>query len=243
MKIHESHLYSAPIHHFFLSIKMDRLLTSESLHMYMKRREKDEIRQEIREISDADHPPKSCLACGNKKYHRKSYYKRDLFELGDPATSRIVRYEAVTWECNKCKASFSVPDTRIPPRTKYMESVIEYARWRILKKGDSANRISEDLMNVHNVDACPATVASWVKENRKDEDLPQEFNEKLKKNEFSGVISTDGTFKAVNPKKNEEKANKDERLFLQVTRLEDGRLGAYWRVVNRSTKHENSSSD
>ncbi len=197
---------------------------------------KKNIRVEIKEVSEADNPPKGCPSCGSEEYVRKTYYYRELYELGDINTQRKIKYEAVTWECNQCGVSFSVDVPNIPPRTKFMPSVVEYSRHRILKKGDSARRVSEDLNELHNVPVSAVTVNSWVKEDIDEENPPNEFNSEMDEKDFSGVMSVDGTFKSVKAKKNARRGDGSGPLLLHLTRLEDGRLAAYWHKVNPKKK-------
>jgi hypothetical protein len=193
-------------------------------------------KMEIKELSDANNPPEGCPHCGSPNYSRLTYHYRELFELGDLETIRKVRYETITWKCTECDASFITDNRSVPNNTQYMPSVVEYAKYRVLKKGDSARRVAEDLNTLHNVRVSATTVNSWITGGDIDEELPTEFESSLKKEEFSGIMSVDGTFKSVQQKKNDPKKEEGELSLLHVTRLEDGRLVVYWHPENVKKK-------
>ncbi len=116
------------------------------------------VRVDIREISDADDPPKTCPHCKTPKYSRASYKYRDIQDLGEPGVRRIVRYEKVVWICKKCKTSFTLKNSEIFERHPYMPGVIKYVTHRVLNKGDSARRVLSDLRELHNVDVTISTL-------------------------------------------------------------------------------------
>mgnify|MGYP006292252009 CR=1 FL=1 len=193
-------------------------------------------KMEIKELSDADTPPEGCPHCGSPNYSRLTYHYRELFELGDFETIRKVRYETITWKCTECNASFITDNRSVPNNTQYMPSVVNYAKHRILKKGDSGTRVAEDLNTLHNVRISATTVNSWIKGEDNEEKLPTKFDTALKKEEFSGIMSVDGTFKSVKPKKNDPKKKEGELSLLHLTRLKDGRLVVYWHPENVKKK-------
>jgi len=201
------------------------------------------VHTEITEISDADRPPKSCPSCGSSQYRRKTYYFRDLYALGDIRTKRIVRYEAVTWECKDCNATFHVDYPEIPGNSPYLPSVVEYALYRIKKKGDSGRRVAEDLNVLHHVEVTAATVNSWVhpKKGKEKSNVPTEFDADDTVEDFSKVMAIDGTFKAVKQKKNDRPKDPKAPSCLYLTRLEDGRLAAYWHGEKRKKKSKDFS--
>ncbi len=187
-------------------------------------------RVETREISDADDPPAGCPNCQDPEYTRKTYYIRELQEMGEPGVTRRVRYEAVTWECKACGATFRVPLPGIPPRTPFMPGVLEYARRRVLEKGDSARRVAADLNELHHVEVSDRTVNAWINAESVTEAglLETSFDGEPAVQDFSGALSVDGTFKAVNVKKKRPPAGESGEYCLFVTQLPGGRLAAYW---------------
>jgi len=204
------------------------------------------VRTETREISDADSPPKSCPHCQSTDFTRVSYYFRTLQEMGSPAIARRIRYEAITWECNACHASFAIHNPLVPMRSAYMPEIIEYATHRVLNKGDSARRVGEDLRILHQVEISEDTILGWINKKTNPEksspasspvkSFPTEFSEKEIDTEFSGVMGIDGTFKAVKAKKNEPPRDGRELHLLHLTHLEDGRLVAYWHAEKPKKK-------
>ena len=204
---------------------------------------KSNIRTEIREISDADCPPKHCPKCSGSNFIRKSYYIRELQDLGDPSVIRRVRYESVIWLCKDCGTTFTIKDDTIPYRSTYMPSVINYTTTRILKKGDSARRVTNDLHELHHVDVSLANVLSWVNDAGHRENIPLEFENKIDPSKFSGVLGVDGTFKAVKAKKNDLRGDENKQLLLHLTHLQDGRLVAYWQMEKMKKKSPHSSKN
>jgi len=209
------------------------------------------VREEWRDISDADTPPTCCPSCGAQEYTRSTYYFRDLQELGSLALARKVRYEAVTWKCKHCQILFAFHNPMIPLRTPYMPEIVEYAKHRVIKKGDSARRVAEDLKLLHNVTISEDTILTWVNpkpkspESKTKASLPPkpitDFTKSLLIEDFSGVLAIDGTFKAVKAKKNEHLGDASEPLLLHLTHLPDGRLVAYWQQAKTKKKSHNSS--
>ena len=192
--------------------------------------DKQPVQTEITEISDADRPPKACPSCGCTDYRRKTYHFRDLYALGDVRTKRIVRYEAITWECKECNTTFHMDYPEIPSNSPYLPSVKEYALYRIKKKGDSGRRVAEDLTVLHQVEVTSATVNSWVhdEKGKQKEEVPTKFDSDDTVKDFSKVLAIDGTFKAIKPKKNDQAKKLKGPSCLHLTRLKDGRLAAYW---------------
>jgi transposase-like protein len=205
----------------------------------MVREKIDNVRVELREISDADNPPENCPQCLSHKFTRFSYYFRDIQDLGTPDVKKMVRYETVTWKCPDCDGSFIVKHPEVLDRKNYMPGVVKYVRQRVLKKGDSARRVLADLNELHNVDVTITTINNWINLNKKKE-VPTDFKDYHPISSYSGAVSYDGTFRAVKSKKNEIQDQGNERLWLQLTHLQDGRLVAYWRMVKVKKNAKNS---
>lgn len=220
----------------------------------MKLPKKGPIREEWLEISDADMPPETCPNCNSKNYRRLSYRIRILQELGSPSVARRVRYELVTWQCKKCEVSFTLHNPEIPSRSQCMPDVIEYARRRVLSRGDSAGRVANDLKDLHQVDISDDAILNWIylqedppeisknqnnnqyrdeiggdrMQEFQSQELPTSFTPIQELPNFSGVFGIDGTFKSVKAKKKRMHEEENEPLFLHLTYLPDGRLAAYW---------------
>ena len=209
------------------------------------------VREEWREVSDADTHPPCCPSCETQEFTRSTYYFRDLQELGSPTVARRVRYEAVTWKCKHCHTLFAVHNPIIPLRTTYMPEIVEYAKHRVIKKGDSARRVAEDLKQLHNVTISEDTILTWVNsksngsKSSPDASLPSQLITDFTKSplikDFSGVLGIDGTFKAVKAKKNELRGDANVPPLLHLTHLPDGRLVAFWQPVKKKKKWHNSS--
>ncbi len=195
----------------------------------MKKPQKIKVRKEVREVSDLDHPPQQCPQCESKEIRRKTYHIRTLQDMGDINTKRILKYEEITWECKKCHIMFVVDHPLIKGGARYTDSVIDYAKYRVLEKGDSANRVAEDLNCLHHIKVSTETVLNWINPKDKDEKHPTEFEplEEEEKN-LAEVVSIDGTFKSVKAKKNETRRDAINASLLYLTRQEDGRLVVYW---------------
>ena len=92
-----------------------------------------------------------------------------------------------------------------------MPEIVEYAKHRVIKKGDSARRVAEDLKILHNVTISEDAILTWVNpkpkspESKTKESLPPkpitDFTNSLLIDDFSGVLGIDVKFKAVNAKK------------------------------------------
>ncbi len=209
------------------------------------------VREEWRDVSDADTPPTCCPSCEAQEFTRSTYYFRDLQELGSPVVVRKVRYEAVTWKCKHCQTLFAFHNPLIPLRTPYMPEIVEYVKHRVIKKGDSSRRVAEDLKRLHNVTISDDTILTWI--NPKPKTLESTRNESFSYKpstdftnsplveDFSGVLGIDGTFKAVKAKKNEQPGVESEPLLLHLTHLPDGRLVAYWQPAKTKKKLHSSS--
>jgi hypothetical protein len=196
-------------------------------------------RVETRTISDAESPPSCCPNCQSNMITRYSYYYRDLQELGSPIVARRVRYEAIAWYCKACQTTFALHNPLIPSRSPFMPEIMEYARYRILTKGDSAGRVVEDLHNLHQVEISDDTLLSWI--NPKQDPTKDALNATIEPEdfptpEFSGVLGVDGTFKSVKAKKNEPLVDETGPHLLHLTHLPDGRLVAYWPAEKPKSK-------
>ena len=132
-----------------------------------------------------------------------------------------------------------------------MPEIVEYAKHRVLNKGDSARRVAEDLKLLHNVTISDDVILTWVNPNPKNlESTPNamhsfklitDFTKSPLIDDFSGVLGIDGTFKAVKAKKNEQPGDVSEPLLLHLTHLPDGRLVAYWQPAKPKKKSHISS--
>ena len=168
----------------------------------MKKQPEKKVELEIREHSDADFFPEKCPFCGRKEITRKTYKIRTIQDLGTPTICRRVRYEKVRFICKDCRKTFSIKHPLIPPHSSYMPGVIEYAISRVLTKGDSLRRVTEDLNELHKVKVSLNEVKSWIDSKGNRGNLSVDFSQKTPPEDFSGFISIDSTFKAATTKKN-----------------------------------------
>ena len=132
-----------------------------------------------------------------------------------------------------------------------MPEIVEYAKHRVIKKGDSARRVAEDLKLLHNVTISEDAILTWVNpkpkspESKTKASFPPKPITDFTKNslieDFSGVLGIDGTFKAVKAKKNEQLGDASEPLLLHLTHLPDGRLVAFWQPAKTKKKSHISS--
>ncbi len=170
----------------------------------MKDQEENEIEVEIREHSDADFFPKKCPNCKLSHLKRLTYKLRELQDLGTPLICRRIYYERVYFECKECGEVFTIEHPLIPINARYMPGVIKYAVIRVLKKGDSIRRVTQDLNELHLVKVSETTVQRWINGHGKKGVLATDFSEETPPDNFSGFLSLDGTFKAVKVKKNDQ---------------------------------------
>ena len=177
----------------------------------MEKKPEDKLEVEIREHSDADFFPEKCPSCSCEEINRKTYKIRTIQDLGTPTLCRRIRYEKVTFICKNCNITFTIKHPLIPPRSSYMPGVIKYATSRILKKGDSIRRVTEDLNELHNVEVSVSEVKQWVDKVGKRGKLTTDFSSETPPKDFSGFISVDGTFKAATTKKNDLKKKGKKR--------------------------------
>ena len=171
----------------------------------MKDLKKHEIEVEIREHSDADFFPEKCPNCKEKDIKRLTYKVRELQDLGTPLICRRIHYERVYFKCKKCGETFSIEHPLIPIGSTYMPGVIEYAVVRVLKKGDSIRRVTQDLNELHLVKVSQNTVQRWVNGHGEKDKMPTDLSKEAPPKDFSGFLSLDGTFKSVKVKKNDQK--------------------------------------
>lgn len=171
----------------------------------MDDQEKSGIEVEVREHSDADFFPKKCPHCKKRNLKRVTYKFREIQDLGTPRICRRVHYERVYFQCKECEELFTIEHPLIPVGARYMPGVIQYAVTRVLKKGDSIRRVTQDLNELHLVKVSETTVQRWINEHGEKDKMPSDFSEEDPPDNFSGFLSVDGTFKAVKAKKNDHK--------------------------------------
>jgi len=171
----------------------------------MEEQEKNEIELEIREHSDADFFPETCPSCKLSNIKRLTYRFREIPDLGTPLICRRIHYERVYFKCNECGEVFTIEHPLIPINARYMPGVVKYAIVRVLEKGDSIRRVTQDLNELHLVKISKTTIQRWINEHGKKENLPTDLSEEDPPENFSGFLSLDGTFKSVKVKKNDRK--------------------------------------
>ena len=170
----------------------------------MEEQEENEVELEIREHSDADFFPEKCPFCKLNNIKRFTYHLREIPDLGTPLICRRIYYERVYFKCKECGEIFTIEHPLIPINTRYMPGVIKYAVVRILEKGDSIRRVTQDLNELHLVKISETTVQRWINEHGKKETLPTDLSNEVPPEKFSGFLSLDGTFKSVKVKKNDQ---------------------------------------
>lgn len=170
----------------------------------MEEQEENEIELEIREHSDADFFPEKCPFCKLSNIKRFTYHLREIPDLGTPLICRRIYYERVYFKCKECGEVFTIEHPLIPINARYMPGVIKYAVVRILEKGDSIRRVTQDLNELHLVKISETTVQRWINEHGKKETLPTDLSNEAPPEKFSGFLSLDGTFKSVKVKKNDQ---------------------------------------
>ena len=117
-------------------------------------------------------------------------------------------YEKIRFICKTCNRTFTIKQPLILPRSSYMSGVIKYATHRILKKGDSIRRVTEELNELHKIKVSVSEVKQWVDKIGKRDELNSDFSNEKPPEDFSGFISIDGTFKAATAKKTLSKRGK-----------------------------------
>ncbi|MHA1274907.1 MAG: hypothetical protein ACTSQS_15950 [Promethearchaeota archaeon] len=85
-----------------------------------------------------------------------------------------------------------------------MPGVIKYAVVRVMKKGDSIRRVTQDLNELHLVNVSQNTVQRRVNDHGKKDKISTDLSEEDPPDEFSRFLSLDGTFKSVKVKKNDQ---------------------------------------
>ena len=135
----------------------------------MNDQEENEIEVEIREHSDADFFPGKCPKCKLSKLKRLTYKFREIQDLGTPLICRRTHYERVYFQCKECEEIFTIEHPLIPIGARYMSGVIKYAVVRVLKKGDSIRRVTQDLNELHMVKVSETTVQRWINDHGKKE--------------------------------------------------------------------------
>ena len=170
----------------------------------MNDQEENEIEVEIREHSDADFFPEKCSKCKLSKLKRLTYKFREIQDLGTPLICRRTHYERVYSQCKECEEIFTIEHPLIPIGARYMPSVIKYAVVRVLKKGDSIRRVTQDLNELHLVKVSETTVQRWINEHGEKDKVFTDLSEEDPPDNFSGFLSLDGTFKSVKVKKNDQ---------------------------------------
>jgi hypothetical protein len=192
-------------------------------------------------VSDKDSKPKVCGKCGCVDLICLTHQFIDRQDLGAPTIKRIQRHEWVYWECKKCKNAFSIRNPAVEYDCSFTNNVKLYVFKRVLEKGDSSTRVAADLKELHNVDVDVTTILDWI-QNKKGQDAKATSTTGGSPDTTKGakIICLDGTFTAVTPKKNDPANEKDEPFCLQLTRLKDGRLAAFWQSESEKKKPSRS---
>jgi len=179
----------------------------------MEEKNRNGIEVEIREHTDADFYPTKCPSCKGTDINRHTYKIRTIQDLGAPEICRRIRYEKITFICKECKKTFGIIHPIVPWGRSYMPSIIKYALYRVLKKGDSIRRVTSDLNVIHHVEVSIGKVEDWINEAGKRGELNVDFSNEKPPEDFSGFISIDGTFKSATTKKNDlKKGTKKEKI-------------------------------
>ena len=134
----------------------------------MEEKNQNGIEVEIREHTDADFYPTKCPSCKGTEINRHTYKIRTIQDLGAPEICRRIRYEKITFICKDCKKTFGIVHSIIPWGRSYMPSIIKYAIYRVLKKGDSIRRVTSDLNVIHHVEVSIGKVKEWINENKRE---------------------------------------------------------------------------
>jgi len=208
---------------------------------YMENVGRSIINVEYHDISDKDAKPGACNKCGCEDMICRTHQFIDRQDLGTPTIKRIQRHEWVYWECKNCKNAFSIRNPAVEYDSCYTSDVKQYVFKRVLEKGDSSTRVAADLKDLHNVDVDMTTILDWIQK-KKDQDAkePAVAKARSSKTKRTKVICLDGTFKAVTPKKNDLASEKEEPFCLHLTRLNDGRLAAFWQSGSEKKKPSRS---
>jgi predicted nucleic-acid-binding Zn-ribbon protein len=192
-------------------------------------------------VSDKDSKPTACIKCGCTDLTCRTHQFIDRQDLGTPTIKRIQRHEWVYWECKNCRNTFSIRNPAVEYDCSFTNDVKLYVFKRVLEKGDSSTRVVSDLQDLHNIDVDVTTILDWIQD-KKEQDAkntsPQSGGKDLVKD--AKIICLDGTFTAVTPKKNDQANEKDEPFCLQLTRLKDGRLAAFWQSGSEKKKPSRS---
>ena len=205
---------------------MQRLKNHEPSSNFMDLNEIKNAKIFIQEISDKKTRPDACISCGHEKLIIANSTLHDLWDLGSPGIARILRHEQVRWRCKNCHEEFRVLNTDIPFNSSYTYEVINYALHRVLKKGDSMNRVAADLNELHNVSIDTSTILNWVGKKREGKDDVRDEKVEGKKETGPDLLTIDGTFKFVDIKKTVPGIVKDQPFSLHLTRLKNGKLVA-----------------
>jgi hypothetical protein len=192
----------------------------------------DDVDIEIHQISDKDFFPGYCALCESRDVICRTHVLHDLWELGSPGIARVLRHKKILWECKNCKQRFYILNPKVPFNSSYTDEVKSYVFSRVLKKGDSMNRVAKDLNELHNVKIHVSTISKWITELQAEDEEAIEEGDDIGKLDHSGILSLDGTFKTVKPKKNARGRKGDEPSWLRLTRSKDGRLVAILPLEN-----------
>ncbi len=192
-------------------------------------------------VSDLELKPTECVSCGWREIIRRTHKFFDRQDLGTPKRKRIQRHEWILFECKKCGTQFTIFNPNISIDTRYTDDVKEYVFKRVLEKGDSMHRVSSDLKDLHNVDLAVQTISEWIMKKKEGGKRSPPIDQRLESGpiptpERVEAISLDGTFRAVNPKKNDPGKKKGGPSCLHITRLKSGQLVAYWESGSEETK-------
>jgi len=182
------------------------------------------IRSTIRDIPLETYFDGKCPFCGNLHVIIRSSYIRKLPELGNPLEQINIQLKVCLIYCKNCQATFTPEHPFYPPKLEYSRTIVDYALQRYHYNNDSGERISEDLLKLHQVIVPPATIYSWLKEyspeflKAKIDQYPQDLS-------HIKTITVDGTYvhtgtATIGKKKDVES--------LSVTKLNDGRYLLMW---------------
>jgi predicted RNA-binding Zn-ribbon protein involved in translation (DUF1610 family) len=151
------------------------------------------VEKEIVKISAKEYAPNACPFCGSNAIKIRTSHKREISELGNIDTRKLVELHVATFKCEDCGCKYTPQHPDYPKKYEYSRRVIQTTLSMHFKKNLSGNKIAAQLAEYYNVQVPPKTIYSWINDLTEDFMKSEFKNEPFKALEAYKSLTIDGT--------------------------------------------------